>query len=279
MKADTDYTSFLTGTLSLKEENEVNPCLDCVFRLLLNQEDTESLVFFPPPFEILIRFIFFVCHLVDLSWYVRVCSLILMRYGTFLLALLINAFSPLSSPLVIIRLSWVTHLKEFGVLVESEVLYWRMCQKLIMILSFKVNHLELRYGKFLSYMVNWILHSWSVLHLLMHMLVRSIGELMIYHVSSLLLQWCRSIRTFLSDSLLLKLTLSFSLSCANSVLWWPSGRCDKLISMDEQNIFLWSLDCSKKSAEVNQLRGCIEKLVFLGAFASCVFRSFVRYFS
>ncbi|KAH0878015.1 hypothetical protein HID58_065409 [Brassica napus] len=36
----------------------------------------------------------------------------------------------------------------------------------------------------------------------------------------------------------------------DSVLWWPSGRCDKLISMDEQNIFLWSLACSNKSAEV-----------------------------
>ncbi|CAN8292247.1 unnamed protein product [Cochlearia groenlandica] len=36
----------------------------------------------------------------------------------------------------------------------------------------------------------------------------------------------------------------------NCVLWWPSGRWDKLISIDEQNIFLWSLDCSKKSAEV-----------------------------
>ncbi|XP_018440432.1 WD repeat-containing protein DWA2 isoform X2 [Raphanus sativus] len=36
----------------------------------------------------------------------------------------------------------------------------------------------------------------------------------------------------------------------NCVLWWPSGRCDKLISMDEQNIFLWSLDSSNKSAEV-----------------------------
>ncbi|XP_010459740.1 PREDICTED: WD repeat-containing protein DWA2-like [Camelina sativa] len=36
----------------------------------------------------------------------------------------------------------------------------------------------------------------------------------------------------------------------NCVLWWPSGSSDKLISMDEQNIFLWNLDCSKKSAEV-----------------------------
>ncbi|GJX08272.1 ribonuclease H-like domain-containing protein [Tanacetum coccineum] len=34
------------------------------------------------------------------------------------------------------------------------------------------------------------------------------------------------------------------------VLWWPSGRHDKLISIDEQSIFLWSLDSSKKSAQV-----------------------------
>ncbi|KAK0576172.1 hypothetical protein LWI29_013198 [Acer saccharum] len=36
----------------------------------------------------------------------------------------------------------------------------------------------------------------------------------------------------------------------NCVLWWPSGRHDKLISIDEENIFLWSLDCSKKTAQV-----------------------------
>ncbi|GLT31354.1 hypothetical protein SLA2020_060960 [Shorea laevis] len=35
------------------------------------------------------------------------------------------------------------------------------------------------------------------------------------------------------------------------VLWWPSGRHDMLISIDEENIFLWSLDCSKKAAEVH----------------------------
>ncbi|GKC40258.1 transducin/WD40 repeat-like superfamily protein, partial [Tanacetum coccineum] len=34
------------------------------------------------------------------------------------------------------------------------------------------------------------------------------------------------------------------------VLWWPSGRHDKLISINEQSIFLWSLDSSKKSAQV-----------------------------
>ncbi|XP_021766615.1 WD repeat-containing protein DWA2-like [Chenopodium quinoa] len=34
------------------------------------------------------------------------------------------------------------------------------------------------------------------------------------------------------------------------VLWWPIGRHDKLISIDEQNLFLWSLDSSKKTAQV-----------------------------
>lgn len=37
---------------------------------------------------------------------------------------------------------------------------------------------------------------------------------------------------------------------SNSVLWWPSGRHDKLISIDEENLNLWSLDVSKKSAQV-----------------------------
>ncbi|XP_015884079.1 WD repeat-containing protein DWA2 [Ziziphus jujuba] len=34
------------------------------------------------------------------------------------------------------------------------------------------------------------------------------------------------------------------------ILWWPSGRHDKLISIDEENIFLWSLDVSKKATQV-----------------------------
>ncbi|KAL7175000.1 hypothetical protein ACSBR2_028745 [Camellia fascicularis] len=33
-------------------------------------------------------------------------------------------------------------------------------------------------------------------------------------------------------------------------LWWPSGRHDKLISIDEQNLYLWSLDSSRKTAQV-----------------------------
>ncbi|XP_042425340.1 WD repeat-containing protein DWA2-like isoform X1 [Zingiber officinale] len=35
-----------------------------------------------------------------------------------------------------------------------------------------------------------------------------------------------------------------------SVLWWPSGKHDRLISIDEGNIFLWSLDSSNKVAKV-----------------------------
>ncbi|XP_050214677.1 WD repeat-containing protein DWA2-like [Mercurialis annua] len=36
----------------------------------------------------------------------------------------------------------------------------------------------------------------------------------------------------------------------NCILWWPSGRSDKLISIDEENLFLWNLDCSKRTAQV-----------------------------
>ncbi|XP_009619806.1 WD repeat-containing protein DWA2 [Nicotiana tomentosiformis] len=33
-------------------------------------------------------------------------------------------------------------------------------------------------------------------------------------------------------------------------LWWPTGRHDRLVSIDEQNLFLWSFDTSKKNAQV-----------------------------
>ncbi|KAL5778337.1 hypothetical protein ACOSP7_011263 [Xanthoceras sorbifolium] len=36
----------------------------------------------------------------------------------------------------------------------------------------------------------------------------------------------------------------------NCIIWWPSGRHDKLVSIGEESIFLWSLDCSKKTAQV-----------------------------
>ncbi|PKA60829.1 WD repeat-containing protein DWA2 [Apostasia shenzhenica] len=41
--------------------------------------------------------------------------------------------------------------------------------------------------------------------------------------------------------------LSSKIKC---VLWWPRGKHDKLISIDEGNIFLWSIDSSNKTAKV-----------------------------
>lgn len=38
-----------------------------------------------------------------------------------------------------------------------------------------------------------------------------------------------------------------------SILWWPSARHDKVVSIDEENIVLWALDCSKRLAQVDFL--------------------------
>ncbi|KAJ4774956.1 Protein TSSC1 [Rhynchospora pubera] len=35
-----------------------------------------------------------------------------------------------------------------------------------------------------------------------------------------------------------------------SVLWWPLGKHDKLVTIDERNIFVWSIDSSNKIAKV-----------------------------
>ncbi|KAJ3692862.1 hypothetical protein LUZ60_011957 [Juncus effusus] len=35
-----------------------------------------------------------------------------------------------------------------------------------------------------------------------------------------------------------------------SVLWWPLGKNDKLVSIDERNLFVWNLDSSNKTAKV-----------------------------
>lgn len=34
------------------------------------------------------------------------------------------------------------------------------------------------------------------------------------------------------------------------MIWWPLGKYDKLISIDDRNIFLWNIDTSNKSAKV-----------------------------
>lgn len=40
---------------------------------------------------------------------------------------------------------------------------------------------------------------------------------------------------------------AFRIKC---ILWWPMGKHDKLISIDEGNLFLWSIDSSSKKAKV-----------------------------
>ncbi|XP_078173483.1 WD repeat-containing protein DWA2-like [Carex rostrata] len=35
-----------------------------------------------------------------------------------------------------------------------------------------------------------------------------------------------------------------------SVLWWPMGKHDKLVTIDERNIFVWNIDSSNKIAKV-----------------------------
>ncbi|KAM0945303.1 putative transcription factor WD40-like family [Dioscorea sansibarensis] len=40
---------------------------------------------------------------------------------------------------------------------------------------------------------------------------------------------------------------SFKIKC---VVWWPTGKHDKLVSIDDGNIFLWSIDSSNKTAKV-----------------------------
>lgn len=109
-----------------------------------------------------------------MNWFVRVCFRIQMRSGTLLLALLINAFSPPSSLLVIppflvldFFFSSADNWKELG----NELSYF---------LFMKVNHLGQQFGKFLSYMVNWIPLNWSELLLLMDMILRLNGYSLIH---------------------------------------------------------------------------------------------------
>lgn len=52
-----------------------------------------------------------------------------------------------------------------------------------------------------------------------------------------------------------------------SVLWWPTGRHDKIVSIDEQNLFLWSLDASKKTAQVLKLS---HSVIWLHIYFYCV---------
>lgn len=59
------------------------------------------------------------------------------------------------------------------------------------------------------------------------------------------------------------------MAAIDSVLWWPTGRHDKLVSIDEQNLFLWSLDASKKTAQVRQTldyADCVLHITFISLY-------------
>jgi hypothetical protein len=36
----------------------------------------------------------------------------------------------------------------------------------------------------------------------------------------------------------------------NSTLWWPSGKHNQLVSIDAENLYLWDIDTSLKTAQV-----------------------------
>ncbi|KAG9446002.1 hypothetical protein H6P81_012130 [Aristolochia fimbriata] len=46
------------------------------------------------------------------------------------------------------------------------------------------------------------------------------------------------------------ISLNDSTSKIKCVLWWPSGKHDQLISIEEENLFLWNLDSSAKTAKI-----------------------------
>lgn len=70
------------------------------------------------------------------------------------------------------------------------------------------------------------------------------------------------------------LLITLLLLLSYSVLWWPTGRHDKLISIDEQNLLLWSLDSSEKMAQVLVDSGSIDtcsEAIFLLMMPSLIF--------
>lgn len=69
---------------------------------------------------------------------------------------------------------------------EPLSIYGTMIRDLESVVSvLKASHLEQRYGRFLNRTVSQIHQRWTVLPPLMHMLVRSIGEFMVYLLSEL----------------------------------------------------------------------------------------------
>lgn len=95
VKADTDHTSFLAGTQSLKEENEVHT--SGLLYVLMHFKDTDFYSF--------CRYIWSGFRQVEMNCSVKACFRTLMRSGTFRPVLLINGSFQLSTPLVIALLN------------------------------------------------------------------------------------------------------------------------------------------------------------------------------
>ncbi|KAI9070690.1 hypothetical protein K1719_047348 [Acacia pycnantha] len=57
------------------------------------------------------------------------------------------------------------------------------------------------------------------------------------------------------------------------ILWSPSGRHDKLVSIDEENLHLWSLDVSKKTAQDSSTYDQCHEIMgeSLGRIVPCIF--------
>lgn len=96
VKADTDHTSFITGTLSLREENEVfYPCFKFWNEFGDSNSDLDLI-------ELeLTRCIWFGSLRMEPNWFVRACFRTPMRSGTFRPVHSTSVFSLLFIPLVI----------------------------------------------------------------------------------------------------------------------------------------------------------------------------------
>lgn len=101
VKADTDHTSFLTGTLSLKEENEVVFIFNGVVIFAINCVVVVVVVLLDLISVLIFRCICWGFRTAVLNWSARVCFRIPTRFGISLLVLSISGFSLLCSVPVI----------------------------------------------------------------------------------------------------------------------------------------------------------------------------------
>ncbi|KAK3038851.1 hypothetical protein RJ639_028573 [Escallonia herrerae] len=184
VKADTDHTSFITGTLSLKEENEVH-----LIRLSSGGTELVCEGLFSHPNEI--------WDLASCPFDQRIFSTVFFSGDSYGAAVwqMPELYGQLNSPQLERVASLDAHsskIKRLHDLALSMVIEEQRYTIIISSIYLKLKNL-----------------------LFMHL--------------------------FGQHNVLYKL---------GSILWWPSGKHDKLISIDEQNLFLWCLDSSRKTTQV-----------------------------